>query len=367
MTFISAVKYIIKPAFNLFSDKKMIAKRKEEHVGICLKEEVRSKINYLDFVSLVHCSLPELNKSEINCSSKIFKCKLNAPIIVTAITGGYAQAEKINNNLAQACEKLGIGFGVGSERIALEQKLARKSFELVKNYNIPFVIANIGAPQLIDQKKSKALSFGEVQRIVELVDANCLAIHLNFLQEVVQNADTNSKNCLKAIERIVNELRLPVILKETGAGISYELAKELKKLNVGVDVAGLGGTSFAAVEYYRAKTEIQKRLGKTFWNWGVPTPVAILNCKKAGIKPIIGSGGIRNGLDGAKALALGSDAFGLALPLLRCAAKSARSVVEELNIIIEELKATMFLVGAENIKELKGKKVILEHPVRDYL
>ncbi|MEW6070157.1 MAG: alpha-hydroxy-acid oxidizing protein, partial [Candidatus Thermoplasmatota archaeon] len=132
-------------------------------------------------------------------------------------------------------------------------------------------------------------------------------------------------------------------------------------------VAGLGGTSFAAVEYYRAKTKKQKRLGKTFWDWGIPTPVAILNCKKAGIKPIIGSGGIRTGLDGAKAIALGSDCFGLALPLLKPATRSANAVIEELELIIEELKAAMFLVGARNIKELGRKKVILEHPVRDYM
>jgi isopentenyl-diphosphate delta-isomerase len=346
----------------------MIEKRKQEHVEICLTKKVQSKINYFGYVHLVHCALPEVNKSEINCSAEIFKYKLKAPIIITAITGGYAQAEKINSNLAQASEKLGIGFGVGSERIVVEQKEARKSFELVKNYNIPFVIANIGAPQLIDQKKSKALTLAEIQKIIDIVDANCLAIHLNFLQEVVQEeGETNAKNCFRAIEKIVSELNIPVILKETGAGISYELALKIKNLNVGIDVAGLGGTSFAAVEYYRAKTKLQKRLGKTFWNWGIPTPVAILNCKKAGIKPIVGSGGIRSGLDGAKAIALGSDVFGIALPVLKAAVRNANAVIDEMQIYIEELKSAMFLAGAKNLLELKRKKVILGSELADYL
>jgi isopentenyl-diphosphate delta-isomerase len=346
----------------------MITKRKLEHLQVCLTKPVVASENYFDIIHLIHQSLPELNKTEIDCRTKIYKSGLRAPIVITGMTGGYPQAEKINTNLAKAAEELKIAFGVGSQRVALEVSSARKSFELVKRYSIPLVIANIGVAQLVDQKRAKALNLKDITKIIELIDADCLAIHLNFLQEVIQSeGQTNASGCLEAIRKIASRVNIPVILKETGAGISYELAGKIKKLGLGVDVAGLGGTSFASVEYYRAKTKLQKRLGETFRDWGIPTPVAILNCRKAKISPIIGSGGIRSGLDGAKAIALGSDLFGLALPLLRPALSSSKAVIERLNFIIEELKTAMFLTGARNLNELRKKPIILEQPIKDHL
>lgn len=346
----------------------MIKKRKQEHIDICATKNVACSKNYFDCVRMIHCALPEINKKGIDISTKIFNSLLDAPVIITAITGGFGDAEKINSNLACAASKLGIGMGIGSQRAAIENKQLEKTYSVIKKYDVPFVIANIGAPQLVQQKRGKSVSVEDIKCIIEMIDADCVAVHLNFLQEIVQSeGETNANGCWNAIEKLSAKLNVPVILKETGAGISYEIALHAKKLNLGIDAAGAGGTSFAAVEYYRAGTKLQKRLGETFWDWGIPTPVSILNCKRAGVKPIIGSGGVRNGLDGAKAIALGSDVFGIALPVLRPALRNANAVIDELRIYIEELKTAMFLVGAKNIRELKRKRVILSSELADYL
>ncbi|MDI6917008.1 MAG: type 2 isopentenyl-diphosphate Delta-isomerase [Thermoplasmatales archaeon] len=339
----------------------MIQERKNEHVRICLEKNVQASKNYWENVHLIHNALPEIDKDEISTSTKFFGKRLEAPIIIAGMTGGFQDAEKINENLAEAASILGIGFGVGSQRAGVENKSLAETYSAVKKYDVPLVIANVGVPQLVKQGNKKPLSIREINDAIGMVDADCLAVHLNFLQEVVQgNGDVNAKGCLNAVREIVSKLGKPMILKETGAGISFELARKIKKLNTGVDVGGLGGTSFAGVEYYRAKNEMQKRIGKTFWDWGIPTPTSILNCKKAGIKNIVATGGIRTGLDGAKALALGADCFGIAYPLLKPATKNANAVVDELKMFIEELRSTMFLVGAKNIKELKGETVILD-------
>ena len=338
----------------------MIHERKNEHVKICLEKKVQASKNYWENVHLIHNALPEINKDEISTSTKLFGKRLKAPIIIAGMTGGFQGAKKINENLAEAASILGIGFGVGSQRAGIENKSLEETYSVVKKYDVPFVIANIGAPQLVKQGNKKPLSIREINDAIRMVDADCLAVHLNFLQEIVQNGDTNAKGCLNAIETIKKSMKKPIILKETGAGISFEIARKIKKLKTGVDVGGLGGTSFAGVEYYRAKNEMQRRIGKTFWDWGIPTPASVLNCKKAKIKNIVATGGIRNGLDGAKAIALGADCFGMAYLLLKPATKNAKAVIEELKIFIEELRSTMFLVGAKNIRELKEKTVIMD-------
>jgi isopentenyl-diphosphate delta-isomerase len=339
----------------------MIEKRKNEHIKICLEKNVQASKNYWEDIRLIHNALPEMDKDEINLSTKFFGKKLDAPIIIAGITGGFQGAKKINQNLAEAASILGIGFGIGSQRAGIEKKSLSETYSVVKKYDVPLVIGNIGAPQLVRQKNKKSLSIKEIKSSIDLIDADCLAIHLNFLQEIVQgDGDVNAEGCIDAIGKIKSSIKTPVILKETGAGISFELARKIKKLNTGVDVGGLGGTSFAGVEYYRARNKMQKRIGKTFWNWGIPTPTSILNCKKTGIKNIIATGGIRTGLDGAKAIALGADCFGIAYPLLKPAMRNSKAVVEELKIFIEELKCAMFLVGAKNIRELKEKTVIMD-------
>jgi isopentenyl-diphosphate delta-isomerase len=335
--------------------------RKADQLKICLSENVSADYNYWDDIKLIHNALPEINKSEIDTSTIIFGKKLSAPIIISAITGGCEEAEKINKNLAIAAEHLSIGLGVGSERAVVEDKKFEATYSIVKEYEIPLVLANIGVPQLIAQKDKLPLTYDDIKYLMSLVDAHMLAIHLNFLQEAVQpEGDSNAKGCLNALAKFAN--RFPVIAKETGAGINREIALKLKRTKVkGIDIGGAGGTSFAAVEHYRAKLQGNVKnaeVGKTFWNWGIPTPIAVLECKVTNL-PIIATGGIRNGLDIARALAIGADTTGVARKLLKPAMESAEKVISTIELMIEELRTAMFLTGCSNIKALAKCEYII--------
>lgn len=360
---------VIKDSYNLNWRSNMVANRKAEHIEICTTKPVAASYNYWEDVFLQHQALPEVNKSEIDLKTTIFKKKLQAPIIISAITGGYSKAKKINTNLSSAAAELQIGFGVGSQRPALENSKVKYSYEVIKEFDIPLVIANIGAPQLVIQKeKRKALSVDEGKSAIEMINADLLAIHLNFAQEIVQpEGDTNAKGCLAKIKQFAT--KLPILVKETGAGISKEVAKQLKSVKVkGIDVGGYSGTSFPAVEMYRGQIsgdELRSRLGKMFWDWGIPTPVSIIEAD-IGL-PLIATGGINNGMSAAKAICLGASAAGLAGRLLKPALKNSKEVIVELEMIIEELRSTMFLVGAENIKQLNKNNAIITGETRELL
>ena len=338
--------------------------RKNEHVKIALEENVVAGQNYWDYIKLVHNALPEINKEDVDYSIIFLGKRLEAPIIIAGMTGGYKEAKRINENLASAAEKFQLGMGVGSQRSALEKKSLEETYSVIKNYDIPFRIANIGASQLVEWGYEKSLE--NANMVIEMIDADAIAICLNFLQEVIQlEGEAHSKGCYEIIKKLADDLDKPVIVKETGAGISGEVAKRLAKTNIAcIDVGGLGGTSFAAIEHYRAKKrgdELHARGGKTFWDWGIPTPISII---ETGIAtkwkiPIIATGGIRNGLDVAKAVATGADVVGIARVLLKPAVKSKKAVEKELEAIIKELRAAMFLVGAENIEKLMEAEIEL--------
>ncbi|UCF08712.1 MAG: type 2 isopentenyl-diphosphate Delta-isomerase [Thermoplasmata archaeon] len=349
-------------------ENRLIEGRKEDHVDICLKEDVKVHYNYWDDVNIIHNALPEIDFSEIDTSTRLLGKDLSAPIIISAITGGYPQAENINRNLAIAAGKLGIGMGVGSQRAALEDSSLAGTYSVVKQYDIPLVIVNIGAPQLILQQDSMALDTGKIEEAFEMVDADVLAIHLNFLQEVVQpEGNVNARGCLAAMKALA--FKYPIIAKETGSGISRSTAKIFRRIGVkGIDVGGSGGTSFSAVEVYRARDKgekIRERLGRTFWDWGVPTPVSVVEAN-VGLD-VIATGGIRNGMDVARAVVLGASSAGIAGALLKAATQSSDEVIEELNAIIQELKVTMFLTGAGNLDELRGKEVVITGKTRDWI
>jgi isopentenyl-diphosphate delta-isomerase len=307
--------------------------------------------------------------SKIDTGIELFGKKLAAPIVISAITGGFEGAEKINRNLAEAAARIGVGMGVGSQRPALEHPELASSFEVVKEYEAPLMIGNLGAPQLVEQRKRKPLGTEDCRRAMEMVGADILAIHLNFLQEIVQpEGDTNAGGCTDAIAKVAKEI--PVLAKETGAGISWEVADELKRAGVrGIDVGGHSGTSFSAVEYHRAvgrNKETLSRLGETFWDWGIPTPLAILEAN-VGL-PTIATGGLRNGLDAAKAISLGANAAGLSRKMLAPAMESADAVAKELEMVIAELKAAMFLTGARNVAALRdNESVIATGPLSEWM
>ena len=342
--------------------------RKAEHVNIILNENVSAEYNYWNDVHLVHRALPEIDLDDIDVSTTLFGRKLNAPLVISSMTGGFGMGREINANLAKGAAEVGVAMGVGSQRAALEKPELVDTYAVVKDYAVPLRFANLGAPQLIPQEGKRAYGLEDARRAMAMVDAHVLIVHLNFLQEVVQpEGDRRAKGVLSSVAKIA--AKLPVVAKETGAGISRDVAQKLKRVGVkGIDVGGLGGTSFSAVEFYRAKKEaatLKERLGATFWNWGIPTPASIV-LAKVGL-PIIATGGIRSGLDVAKAIALGASAAGMAKPMLEAAKVSADAVTAELRAVIAELKAAMFLVGASDLRELRHVRTIVNRPTSDWI
>jgi len=336
--------------------------RKREHIKISLEENVSAHHNYWDDVRLIHNALPEINAEDINTKTTLFGKHLDAPLIIAGMTGGFKEGKTINENLAIAAEKYRLGMGVGSQRAALENPKLKDTYSVIKEYDIPLKIANIGASQIVLWEKEKILEYANI--MVDMIDADVLAVCLNFLQEIVQpEGQAHAKGCLETIAMLAKEFNKPVIVKESGAGISPSVAQALLKTKIaGIDVGGAGGTSFSAVEFYRAQLlgdETNMRLGKTFWDWGIPTPTSILEVGKATNWkiPLIATGGVRNGLDAVKALVLGADAAGIAHAILKAASQNQNATIFEMDLILKELRTTMFLVGADSIDKLSHAEV----------
>ncbi len=319
-------------------------------------------------VNFVHRALPEVDKQKIDLSTTVFGHKFAAPLIVGAITGGTQKAARINATIAEAVEELGLGMGVGSQRAAIEDKALEKTFTVArKKAPTAFLIANIGGIQLINGYDIK-----EVKRAVEMIQADAIAMHLNALQETAQpEGQTNFRGVLEKISRIAEQVEKPVIAKETGAGIAAEEAKKLEAAGVkGIDVSGAGGTSFAAVEYYRSKqsrNSFQRTLGEVFWDWGIPTVPSIVEVSQAVSIPVIASGGIRNGVDAAKAIALGACLTSFSQPLLQAAIKGVEETCNTLSLLIDEFKNTMFLVGADSIRSIQRTPVVITGKTSEWL
>ena len=347
-----------------------IEERKVDHIKICLEENVQARRTTTGFedVFLVHKALPEIERDKIDLSTVIFNHKLSAPLLVGAMTGGTAKALKINAAIAEAVEELGLGMGVGSQRVAIEDPKMEASFTIArKKAPTAFLVANIGGPQLVGGYGVK-----EARNAVEMLEANALAIHLNPLQEAVQpEGETNYSGVFNKIGEIAQALKVPVIVKETGAGIAAEEAKMLEEAGVaGIDVAGVGGTSWAAVEHHRAKRlhdEFRQRLGETFWDWGIPTAVSLVEVVQSVHLPVIASGGVRYGTDVTKSLALGASLASMSSPILQSATKSPEEVKKTLQFVIEELRNAMFLVGAESIQKLQKTPVVLTGKTAEWL
>lgn len=348
----------------------IIRDRKENHISIGIKEDVQARRITTGFkdVFLIHRALPEIALQEVDMSTSFLGHKLSAPILIESITGGTKKTRGINAALAEAAETLDLAMGVGSQRTALEKPQLAYTFQVAREKapNI-FLIANLGAPQLVQGYGSK-----EAQKAIEMIDADALFIHLNPLQEVIQpEGETDYKGILQKIQEIVNSVNVPVIVKETGAGIAAEEAVKIEATGVkGIDVAGAGGTSWAAVEYFRAKKTkngVRERLGKTFWDWGIPTVASVVETHQSTKLQIIASGGIRNGVEVAKSIALGASMAGFAMPLLKPATDNTEKVLEKLKIIINEFKTAMFLTGCKNIEELKAVPVVITGKMAEWL
>ncbi len=336
-----------------------IKKRKEDHIDICLKEDVTPGYRYWEDIRLIHEALPEVDYDDIDTTADVLGRKLDFPLIVNAITGGFEGAKRINENIAIACSETGIGMGVGSQRSAVEG-VEKESYEIIKEYDIPLVIGNIGAPQLIKQKKKKAISDDEIGKAMDLIDADYMAIHMNYLQELIQpEGDLRSRGCFDAIRRIAKDY--PIIMKETGAGISPITVKKLSTIGIrAIDIGGMGGTSFSMIEMYRAaesNNALKAEMGDTFYDWGIPSPVSLMTVESE--VPVISSGGILNGLDIARSIALGAVSAGVAQVILESAMKSSDAVIEVINLLKEELKASMMLTGCSTISELQDVNYVV--------
>jgi isopentenyl-diphosphate delta-isomerase len=344
--------------------------RKSDHLDICLREDVQAhhKTTGFEEIFLVHKALPEVELNKIDLTTEVFNHKFSAPLIVTSMTGGVDKATEINAAIARAVEKLGLGMGVGSQRAALEDSNLEKTFAVArKEAPTAFLIANLGGPQLV-----KGYTAKEAKKAIEMLQADALAVHLNPLQEVVQpEGEASFAGLLTKLKEIMQELDVPLIIKETGAGIAAEDAEKLEAIGVaGIDVAGAGGTSWAAVEFYRAKSrgdEFHQKLGEAFWDWGIPTAISLVETTQRVRIPVIASGGIRSGIDAAKALALNGSLVGMAYPILDAAIHGQEEVEKKLRLIIEELRNTMFLVGADSIIKLKETSVVITGKTAEWL
>jgi isopentenyl-diphosphate delta-isomerase len=336
----------------------MTSDRKLEHLLLCANCDVeyREKSTGFEDIELIHRALPEVNKEKIDISAELFGKKMDAPLIISAITGGHPAAFNINRELAKAADEMNIGMGVGSQRAAVENPTLVSTYSVVRE-NAPeaVIIGNIGAPQI---------EFA--QQAASMIEADALAIHLNTLQEAIQpEGDIDARGYISSIEKAADIIDMPIIAKETGAGISREDAVALEKAEVSAfDVAGSGGTSWAAVETYRAKDSY---MGNLYWDWGIPTAISTIEVCEAVNVPVISSGGIRNGLEAAKALALGAESVGMALPLLKDAYMGHEAIIKRIEQFKDSLKVAMFLVGASNINELRKSNLIIRGKTREWL
>ncbi len=331
--------------------------RKLDHIRINLDEDVRSGLTTgLERYRFIHQALPELNLESIDLSVELFNKKLQAPILISSMTGGAPEAGNINQILAQAAQATGIAMGLGSQRAAIENPDLAPTFQVRDVAPDILLFANLGAIQL-----NYGYGLEECQRAVDMIEADALILHLNSLQEAVQpEGDTQFAGLLNKIEQICVRLPIPVIAKEVGWGISEKAAQQFLAAGVAaIDVAGAGGTSWSQVEMYRAKTEAQARLAAAFIDWGIPTADSIINVRRASQDMIIiASGGLRTGVDIAKSIALGATIGGMAGPFLKAATASLETTIQTIQEIRREIQVCMFAAGAGSIPILQDTKLI---------
>lgn len=335
-----------------------VEKRKVEHIKIQLENDVeyKNKTNLFEDVFLIHNALPELNRSEVDTSTVFLKHKLGAPFMVAAITGGAKEAERINKNIAKACQKYRLAMGFGSMKAMIVEPTLTFSYQVRDVAPDILLAGNIGANDLV-HFPPKVLN-----EALKRIGADILAVHLNPAQELVQKeGEAAFKGVLELIKRYSE--KVPIYVKEVGQGISGDVAKKLSTANIkAIDVAGSGGTSWIAIEYLRRGLKTG-----AFWDWGIPTAMALIQTRKVTKLPLIATGGIRNGEEVVKALTLGASIGAAALPLLKTAAQSDQIVDQELNRIVKEIGDTMFLIGIKDVRSLTKVRPIITGRLRELL
>ncbi len=349
------------------------SRRKAEHLAVAARaeSEVAATARWGE-ITLLHNPLPEIDRAEIDLSATFLGRRFALPILIAGMTGGHPRATEVNRVLARVAARFDIPMGVGSQRAMLANPALTPTYAIAREAAPDlFLIANVGLPQLLSQGAASPFDHADVQRAIDAIGASALALHLNYLQEAVQaEGDTNARGGLAAIRALTAALPVPVIAKETGAGMTARAASQLAAAGIAaLEVGGAGGTSFAAVEAGRAADAGQDRLaalGRLFADWGVPTPAAVRMVRRAGL-PIIATGGVRSGLDAAKALALGADFVGLARPMLERALLSEAATIEWLRNFVDELRTAMFLVGAATPADLRRAPYLALGTTRTWL
>ena len=336
------------------------ARRKADHIRINLDQDVDfpSLTTGLESYRFLHQALPEMNLDDVDASVTVFGKRLQAPLLISSMTGGTAEAERINLHLAEAAEMAGIAMGLGSQRAGLEEVEQAATFQVRRVAPNILLFANLGAVQL-----NRGYTVEHCQRAVDMVEADALILHLNPLQEAVQaDGDVHWGGLAQKIEAVCKALSVPVIAKEVGWGISSQTAHMLADAGVSViDVAGAGGTSWTEVEYHRAPTARMRRIARVFADWGIPTAesLALVHEAVPGMT-LFASGGLRTGIDIAKCLALGADLCGMAGPFLRPATESVEAVADEIATVVHELSLAMFVSGAGTVAALREPGRLLE-------
>jgi isopentenyl-diphosphate delta-isomerase len=331
-----------------------IAERKAEHIQINLEQDVHSSLtNGLERYRLIHEALPEMDLEQVETGVNVFGKWLRAPLLISSMTGGTRQAGEINRHLAEAAQDAGVAMGVGSQRAALEDPEQAWTFQVRKYSPDILLFANLGAVQL-----NYRYGVDECRRAVGMIEADALCLHLNPLQEAVQaGGNTDFKDLARKIEEVCKKIEVPVIAKEVGWGISDRTAHLLADCGVSaIDVAGAGGTSWSQVEMHRAQDEFTRDLAAAFVGWGIPTAESILSVKQAAPRmTIFASGGLKDGLDIAKCLALGATLGGMAGLFLKVAAISTEKTRQAIQQIARQIQVAMFASGARRITDLQGR------------
>ncbi|MEJ5255863.1 MAG: type 2 isopentenyl-diphosphate Delta-isomerase [Acidimicrobiales bacterium] len=339
--------------------------RKAHHLELALSPGSQSARDPgWDDVHLVPAALPERSLDEVDLATDLLGHRLAAPLVLAPMTGGCAEASRINAVLGEAAERLGLAVGVGSQRAALIEPALASTFAAVRRHgpSAP-VLANIGICQLVDQRGARVLGRDDIHRIVEMVRADVLSVHLNVVQELLQpEGDRNTTRLADAIAAVVEWAPVPVLVKETGAGMTRESATLLVAAGVaGLDVGGAGGTSFARIEGARAAFAGDQRraeLGRVVADWGLPTAASVLEVRGLGV-PVVATGGVRSGVDAAKALALGATAVGVGRIAIEEAVHGVESLVERLERVLEELRVVMLLAGTRTPEQLRDRAPVL--------
>jgi isopentenyl-diphosphate delta-isomerase len=349
-----------------------VAERKRDHLHFAVRPEMESATGpgWTD-IHLVHQALPAADLDSIDVRVDLLGHSLKAPLLIAAMTGGHPEAAKVNRVLASAAERHGIAMGLGSQRAAIRQPHLASTYAIAREVApTALLIANVGAAQLVHQRGEAPLGAAELRTMVDMIGAQALAIHLNFLEEVVQpEGDRRVAGLEDAIAAAVAASHVPAIAKETGGGISNQVAIRLVRLGFSaLDVGGRGGTSFAAIEQARATVAHDARgilIGSAFRDWGIPTAASLIAARNVGV-PLIATGGVRSGLDAAKAIALGASVVGVARPLLVAALESSDAVDVWIGGFIEALKVAIFLTGGRTLSDLANCERVITGPTSDW-